>query len=304
MSFYQTFQNCSSLRFLLVFILFAAPIHKASAEIELSFGLYTTHKPTAMVKAYRPILNRLESDLEKKTGEPVKIALKISATYEKGIEALVNGEVDFAKLGPASYVFAHQANPDIRIIALDSKGDSKTFNGVICVHKDSNINSIEELIGKTFAFGDERSTIGRFLSQAYLHKHGITVTDLSAHAYLGRHDRVGYAVSQKSYDAGALKEGTFKKLVEAGEELKILATFKNVNKPWVASSTMNDEIYDKLKATMLELNEPSVFKPFSRKQFVSGHDSDFGQTRDSILNNSHFFADAPQHQQQANVSDQ
>lgn len=288
-------------RLIPLLILVLLPVQYVAADINLSFGLYTTDKPTAMVKAYRPILNRLETDLAKKTGEAVKISLKISSTYEKGVNALTSGQVDFAKLGPAPYVSAYQKNPDIRIIALDSKGDSKFFNGVICVHKDSAISSIEDLKGKSFAFGNKGSTIGRYLSQAHLYKHGITVTDLSDHAYLGRHDKVGYAVSQKTFDAGALKEGTYKKLVKSGAELKVLAKFKNVNKPWVASSQMSEEIFLSLQAVMLDLANPDVFKPFSRNRFVRGQDSDFELTRDAILNNSKFFDNAAPYPPQVNV---
>lgn len=75
-----------------------------------------------------------------------------------------------------------------------------------------------QLRGQTFAFGDERSTIGRYLSQLLLVQHGIRADELLSYEYLGRHDRVGTAVGAGQFDAGALKESTFRKLKKKGGE--------------------------------------------------------------------------------------
>ena len=41
---------------------------------------------------------------------------------------------------------------------------------------------------KSFAFGNSRSTIGRYLSQNYMMSEGIYADDLIDFSYLGRHD--------------------------------------------------------------------------------------------------------------------
>ena len=72
------------------------------AEIKLTFGLYTADKPTVMVANFRPILNHLEDKLTEQFSEEVHIRLQVFSTYEKGVEAIATGEVDFTQLGPAS----------------------------------------------------------------------------------------------------------------------------------------------------------------------------------------------------------
>ncbi len=74
----------------------------ASAEIVLKFGVYTADKPTAVVTQFRPLIKILESDLTKTLGETVNIKFQISGSYEAGILALVKGDVDFSRFGPAS----------------------------------------------------------------------------------------------------------------------------------------------------------------------------------------------------------
>lgn len=277
---------------LLQVIVHASPTTAAKDELKLVFGLYTTDKPTVLVKAFRPMLSAIESDLSDALNKSVSIRMHISPSYESGIAALVNGEVDFSRFGPASYVAAHEQNPDLQILALDSKNGAQTFKGVIAVHEDSKIADIADLKGTRFAFGNEGSTIGRYLSQAYLLRHGVTSSDLGTMEYLKRHDLVGHAVANRSFDAGALKESTFKKLRKKGLPLKALATFDNVNKPWIARSGLSNELVAALRKAMFDLSSPEAFKALGRKQFVAGTDADFKDVRDAINNNARFFQEA------------
>ena len=53
------------------------------------------------------------------------IHTRISPSYEKAIGKLANGEVDFARFGPASYVLAKEQRPGITLIAMESKKGKK-----------------------------------------------------------------------------------------------------------------------------------------------------------------------------------
>lgn len=260
-----------------------------NAEVTLNFGLYTSDKPTVIIKKFQPITNFLESALTEKLNEPVQIRIQVASSYEKGIHRLVAGEVDFSRFGPASYVEVKHRDPGIRIIAIESKKGSKRFKGIICVHQDSQINVIHDLKGKRFAFGDQLSTIGRYLSQQYMMDNGIRAVDLGSYEYLGRHDKVGYAVGAGKYDAGALKESTFKKLVKKGIPLRALAEFQNVTKPWIARSGLNDKTFLALQESLLELKDEIVLKALKKDGFVPGSDDDYAMIRNSIRKNSAFF---------------
>ena len=225
-----------------ILILISLVVATAQAEIKLKFGVYTSDKPTTMVKMFRPLLNVLETNLAGKLGEPVNISLQVASDYDRGIEDLVNGQVDFARMGPASYITSKDRNADLRLLAMESKKGKKVFYGIICVQEQSEIENITQLKGRSFAFGNERSTIGRYLSQHLLAEQGVYASDLSSYEYLGRHDRVGTAVGAGQFDAGALKEGTFKKLKGKGIKIRELSRFVNVTKPWIASSNMSENM--------------------------------------------------------------
>ena len=271
----------------------ASPPVRADADgpVRLDFGVYSSNKPSAMVRVFKPALNRLEERMSESLGREVDIRMRIAKDYDQGIAALTGGEVDFSHFGPSSYVEAKRANPDLGILAMDSIGGSKVFYGIVAVHEDSDIRGPEDLPGTRFAFGDQGSTIGRFLSQLWLERQGIRADDFEKYDYLGRHDKVGAAVAAGEFDAGALNEKTFAKLVAAGEPLRELARFPNVQKPWIASSTLEPEVFDALKAALLELDDERALAALKVDGFVEGDDSDYETIRAAMEENDRFFAE-------------
>lgn len=264
----------------------------AKAETLLAFGVYASDKPSAMVRQFRPILNALEKSLTELAGEPVRIRMQIAKTYEQGVIDLVAGQVDFARFGPASYVRAREADPRIEILVAESNKGRKTFNGVITVAKDSPIQAVSELRGKSFAFGDERSTIGRYLSQLHLMRNNVRASDLKHFEYLGRHDAVGAAVGAGRFDGGALKESTFKRLLKKGVQLRAIARFPNVTKPWIARGGLDAKHKKLLRKALLALKNPDALKALKKDGFLEGSNEDYAGIRESILNNHLFFRKA------------
>ncbi len=266
------------------------PIQIACADVDLSFGVYATDKPTAVVKKFRPVLKLLEQDLTTRLREPVRIMIHVAGSYEEGVYNISERRVDFARLGPASYVESRRLDPDIHILAMESKKGEKRFKGVICVALDSPINDVAELKGKTFAFGNVRSTIGRYLSQLYLLENGIRLGDLSRSEYVERHDKVGYAVASGKFDAGALKESTFKRLVKKGVPLRSIATFENVTNPWLASSGLEPRILNALRSALLDTKDPRALQALGKTGFLPGSDQDYEIVRRAVKKNSEFYS--------------
>ena len=127
------------------------------------------------------------------------------------------------------------------------------------------------------------------MSQQYLLENGIRAADLSSYDYLERHDKVGHAVGIGQYDAGAIKESTFKKLVKNHVPLRALAEFQNVTKPWISRSGLNDKIFFALQESLLELKDKTVLKNLKKDGFVTGSDHDYFMIRESMRTNHIFF---------------
>jgi phosphonate transport system substrate-binding protein len=249
-------------------------------EDVLTFGVYAHVRSTEIHKKFSPIRDYLQKALAER-GIHKRVRLKIYTTYPQAIAALAGGEVDFTRYGPVSYILAKRKNRDIRLLAMESNAGTKTFNGVIAVPVTSPVRSLEDLHGRRIAFGDRSSTTGRYLSQAALATAGMTAADFAAVSYLGRHDKVAFAVASGNYDAGALNENTFNKYKQQ-KGLRAILSFSCVTKPWVARAGLDDTIYAALQQILLEIDDPEVLKPLSRDGLLPADDSDYDIVRDAM----------------------
>ena len=245
-----------------------------AGQLDLTFGLYLTDKPTTVFAKFKPIIDHLEMDLSKRLHRQVKISLRLSKTYDAAITALVTGEVDFVRFGPASYVIAKDRNKKLQLLAMELRDGKKRFNGVLVVAKNSSIRKISDLRNKRFAFGDHNSTIGRYLAQDLLLKAGINAQGLSGFAFLDRHDRVAKAVELGDYDVGSVKNSTYKKINKSGK-LRVLATFENVTKPWIARSGLDLEVSKALAACLHGVRDKAVLKALKVSGLQKAVDEDY-----------------------------
>jgi len=269
--------------------MFIGPLVRESAAegITLTFGAYQTDKPTVVYQQFRPVLDGLEVALQRDFGRPVEVRLKIFKNYDEAREALVRGTVDFVRFGPASYVLAKQQNPNIELIVMEHKKGEKRFKGLVIVAANSRIESLSDLAGHSFAFGDENSTIGRYLVQAELVKVGVRSGDLARHAFLGRHDKVAKAVILGDFDAGSVKESTYKQM-NTNDELRVLASFDNVTKPWIAREGLPPRLLGSLREGLLAIKDPATLATLKASGFLPTSDDEYQFVRDGMRRSREF----------------
>ncbi len=249
-----------------------------SPSVDLTFGVYATDLPTVVYRQFLPMLEVVQTELAKSLGGAASIELRIFKTYDGALDALVRGDVDFVRFGPAPYILAKARQPQISLLAMEDNDGAKVFQGKIVVRTDSSIKTLADLRGKRFAFGDESSTIGRYLAQLQLVNAGITAKDLAAYAFLGRHDKVFTAVELGDFDAGAVKENTFDKMNTKGT-LRALVTFDNVTKPWVARAKLDPAVAAGLGQVLLRLKDPALLKDVGITGFRAVSDADYDPIR-------------------------
>lgn len=258
-----------------------------------TFGVYTSEKPTEIFKRWCPILDDASKHLSDKLRHQIKLELVIHKTYEETVDLLIKGEIDFARLAPASYIFAKKGDPDIEIVGKELKKGEEIFYGIIFVRKDSPIKALQDLKGKRFAFGNKRSTIGRFLSQRQLLQAGVTREDLAGYDYLGRHDKVAAAVLAGDFDAGAAKEKTFKKYKNKGVGLREIARHPNVTKNWSARSGIDRKLLRALRKYLFLLDDEVILETCGGDLtgFVKGADEAYDIIREALEDGYRFDPD-------------
>ncbi|MEW6118222.1 MAG: phosphate/phosphite/phosphonate ABC transporter substrate-binding protein [Nitrospirota bacterium] len=193
-------------------------VRQAEAR-SLKFGFDLRLSPKEDTKIYLPFLRYLEQN----TGN--RFSIKFTEKYESTVENLGKGITHFAALGPVTCVLAkRQYGSSCLVMGLNEDGRPE-YRSVIFTRSDSSVNTLKDLKGKTFAFGDKYSTQGHVIPRKMLEDAGILITDLKGHAFTGSHALTARAVLNGEYDAGSLQDNMAKRLVSEGK-IKVIATSK------------------------------------------------------------------------------
>jgi phosphonate transport system substrate-binding protein len=219
-----------------------------SAEDTLILAVHPFLPATSLLPKFEPLAAHLGRSL----GRPVRVA--ISRDYDDHIRRVSSGEVDIAYMGPASYVKLVGTYGEVPLLArLEIKGNP-AFHGVIFVHKDSPIQTLEEIAGKRFAFGSPTSTMGTLVPRHVLRQAGVSLKDLGGFGSLGNHDNIALAVLVGDFDAGAIKEETFSKYEPRG--LRSLAVTPSISEHlFVAAADLPADTVAEVRKILLRTGE-------------------------------------------------
>ena len=264
-----------SIFFLLSFAL-CAMIHisPARAGQSLVFGVHPFKAPEELAKMFRPLLDYLQ----KETGST--ISFRTAKDYDAALNALVAGDIQISYMGPSPYAMASGKYSDkIQLLGtLANKGGDPTFKGVIIAREGSAINSLADLKGKKFAFGDRDSTLSCYMPAAMLMKAG--VFDGIEYKFLGSHDNVAKAVSMGMFDGGGIQPSIAEKYV--GKGVKVIAESEPVYEHvLVVSASVDEETRNKLRSAVLNLKDRTVLDAIKKDMsgFVEGKPSDYDTLR-------------------------
>lgn len=133
----------------------------------------------------------------------MKVEARVASDYAGVVEAMRGGRVHMAFFPPAAYVLAEQRAGARVILKSLFQGKSAYYSAII-TRKDSGVNRLEDLKGKTFAFVDPSSTSGSIYPRLMLLKAGIKPErDFRQVINAGGHDSVVLAVFNRRVAAGA-----------------------------------------------------------------------------------------------------
>jgi phosphonate transport system substrate-binding protein len=226
-----------------------------------------------------PIRAAIEEKLNS-SGQKYQISMRIFTTYEEAISAAASGKADFSRLGPASYVEAKKRNPGLQLLAMESKSGTGFLTGYIYVPEDSSIHELKDLRGHRIAFGEENSTTGRYIPQALLVNAGLKAKDFAEYKYLGRHDKVAFAVGTGAFDAGASNEISYGKYT-ATKKLRAILSFQGRTHAWAAHSKLPASIRHHLQTVLLQLKSDELTR-IGRDGFLPAKDSDYNEIRKTM----------------------
>lgn len=230
--------------------LFVATLLPASARAEqpLVLGVHPFLASEDIYKRYNPLAEYLSIVL----GRPVTLQLEHS--YDEHVNSIRKGTMDIAFIGPAAYVKLTKLYGKVPVLAAFEVKGARTYKGVIVVREGSPIKTLAQLKGKTFAFGDSKSTMGHIVPRYLMLKAGVNITSLAAYDYMSNHDNVALGVLTGNFDAGALKDDILNSYKDKG--LRVLASSQPLPEHlFVARSGLSAELVQKISTALHSLNK-------------------------------------------------
>jgi phosphonate transport system substrate-binding protein len=179
----------------------------AHAEQVFRVTAIPDESPTELARKAEPLMKYLSE----------KLGMKVEYTpvtdYAASVEALANKQVDMAWFGGFTFVQAN-VRSNGQVIPLIQRAEDEQFKSVF-ITNNAKVKSLNDLKGKSVAFGSPSSTSGHLMPRSYLN----TVAkidpdkDFKRVSFSGAHDATIAAVAAGKVDAGALNISVWEKFV-------------------------------------------------------------------------------------------
>jgi phosphonate transport system substrate-binding protein len=212
------------------------------------------------------------------------VELVIPTNYNATVEALGNDSLDFAYLGGLTYIKAHARYGVVPIVQRDA---DRQFHALFITHAGSRIETLKDLKGRSFAFGDINSTSGHLMPFEALRLAGLDPdTDMQSR-YTGSHPATAKAVEAGAVDAGAVDESVYQAMLQDGQldKAKVVVFFTTppfLDYVWVARKQVDATTRDKFAAAFLSLQpgrDDKILGILRGSNFVKADDGQYDTLR-------------------------
>ncbi|HWR40676.1 MAG TPA: phosphonate ABC transporter substrate-binding protein [Patescibacteria group bacterium] len=245
-------------------------------------GIIPSENAQETLKQFAPLISYLEESMK------VKIEPYVASDYNAVVEAMRTNHIDAAMFGPFSYVMASErAGAKVCVVRVGENG-SPTYNSYIITHKDTGIQSLSDLKGRTFAFTDPASTSGYLIPAKVLLDNGLSNKDFATVLYSNGHDASILAVKNKKVEAAAVDEMSYGRAIAKGiitkDEVIIVHTCPPIpQSPFAVAKDIDPALKDKFVEAMTKVHElrPEALKPVSATKYVVATDDTFQIIRDT-----------------------
>jgi phosphonate transport system substrate-binding protein len=263
----------------LILLCLAACKPQAGAST-LRVSMIPTTDPSKATREMQPLVDYLG----KQTG--AKVEMTIPTNYAAVVEALVNDQVDVAHLGGFTYV---QSSRRAGVKPLVQRDRDREFHSKFVTQPGSSIQSLADLKGHSFAFGDVNSTSGHLMPEYFLRQASVDPSVIAKAIYTGGHDATLLAVANGKVDAGALDEAVFQRLTTTGKvdpaKVRVFWTtpafFDYV---WVARKGLDPKLSGAVASAFLALNDADaqqkqILDALSAKKYLPADDASYDELR-------------------------
>lgn len=218
-----------------------------------TFGIVPQFEQRKIFNIWRPIINELEARTN------IKLKMVGTAKIPDFARKFLHGKFDFAYMNPYHMMQAVDTQGYIPLV----RDGGRTLNGIIVVHKDSKLKTINDLQDLEFAFPSANALGASLLIKAALIKRKINYKA----NYVQTHSSVYLHVAKKLYPVGGGVLSTFSAQKDhIKNSLRIIYTSAPVSPhPISAHPRVPKEIRLKIKNALLKMSKSEHFKKYLKK---------------------------------------
>ncbi len=230
---------------------FEALADETGARQVYRFGAITLNHPLVIYQQYQPFIDYISSQ------QPWRYELVLDRRYSGIIDRLEKGTLDVALVAGRTFLQASDRMGLVPLCSVLGADGTPTVRSVFIVRDDrSDIRTLQDLVGKSMAFGSSDSTASFMVPKHYLMRHGFTFDRFSRWSNLSTHDAVARAVLRGTFDAGVIGEPMALPYMNSG--LRILeATPPFPGFLIVARASLPPDVLDALRGVLLGIDPAS-----------------------------------------------
>ncbi|MFS0675043.1 phosphate/phosphite/phosphonate ABC transporter substrate-binding protein [Ornithinibacillus sp. 179-J 7C1 HS] len=244
----------------LALVLAACGSNDAANPDTLVIGFVPSQDSDSIAETVEPLAKKLSEELGK------DVESKVMTSYSALVEAMGANQVHIGFVPAFGYVLANQEY-DVEVILKSIRYGSGTYRAQYTVRADSGIETLDDLEGKIWAYGDQLSTSGYlFPANELMEKYGLeTAADLEngffgGSTQTGGHDNSILAVYNGEADVATTFEDARTEIEEEHpdvmEKLKVLDfTAEIPNDTISVTADLDDELVKEIKDVFLSFND-------------------------------------------------
>ncbi|ENH97754.1 alkylphosphonate ABC transporter phosphate-binding protein [Gracilibacillus halophilus YIM-C55.5] len=239
------------------FMLIAGCSSSGNSSEKLVMGFVPSQDSDTIADTVEPLAEKLSEELG------VEVQGEVMTSYTALVEAMGTNEIQIGFIPAFAYVLANDKH-DVEVILKSERYGSGSYKAQYLVRSDSGIESLEDLEGTTWAYGDPTSTSGYLFPAAQImDEFGVEnpETEFFANSIqTGGHDNSAIEVYNGEADVATTFDDVRTELEEEYpdimEKLDVLTYTDEIPNDTISvTSELDDEMVQNIKETFLSFND-------------------------------------------------
>lgn len=260
-------------------------VELSSTKEELKIAIASITSPRETFNYY----DEMFKFIEKETGMRVNLIQK--KTYEEVNQLAKSNQIDLAFVCSGGYVYG-SIDSSFQMLVMPERDEKNKNQAYIITHVNSDVETLDDLQGKKFAFTDPLSTTGKLYPHMKLKEQGVLPCDFFSHTiYTYSHDNSIQLVAKQMVDGASVNSLVFDYLAlytpDRVKNIKIIDRSEwYAMSPIVVSNHVSEQLKDRLKEIFLNMHMHDETRLFLDKilvdKYIQPNDTCFKSVREMV----------------------